>query len=79
MVPVNLKKLEPLNNTKSHENPRTGPRAPESCIFNKYMAWIKIKDQIVNSKSIQRMQYLPPGEGGMDRHTLNVFLDSGES
>ena len=42
------------------------------------MAWIKIKDQIVNSKSIQRMQYLPPGEGGMDRHTLNVFLDSGE-
>ena len=42
------------------------------------MAWIKIKDQIVNSKSIQRMQYLPPGEGGIDRHTLNVFLDSGE-
>ena len=24
------------------------------------------------------MQYLPPGEGGIDRHTLNVFLDSGE-
>ena len=42
------------------------------------MAWIKIKDQIVNSKSIQRMQYLPPGEGAIDRHTLNVFLDSGE-
>ena len=42
------------------------------------MSWIKVKDQIVNSKCIQRIQYLPPGEGGIDRHTINIFLDTGE-